>query len=264
MSSSASDKAAQALQRQYYAQSVHRYDQEHLFNAEEQEHAIALAALTGLIDYHAIQSVLDVGAGTGRVFRHFKAVGKSFQRLMGVEPVAEMRAVGHAAGIDPQTLTEGDALNLQFADGEFDLVCAFGVLHHVPDPDRAIREMFRVARKAVFISDMNNFGCGSGATRLFKQSLRALKLWPLAQRILTRGKGYKYSEGDGIHYSYSLYDSIPQIREYCRHPMVVTTRGFGVNPYRSCSHVAFFALKDSNESGGAINPSQFKLPELQP
>ena len=236
--------SASELQRQYYAKTAHGYDLAHLHNQEEQEHAIALAALSGFVNYYKVDSILDIGAGTGRVVRHFNTCGKRFKTLFGIEPVAELRAAGHAAGIPPEQLIEGDALDLKFNDGEFDLVCAFGILHHIQSPERAIREMFRVARKGVFLSDMNNFGCGSFPVRFLKQAMHALKMWPLVQQIATKGKGYKYSEGDGIHYSYSLYDSIPLIRKYCREPIVVTTKGFGVNPYRSCSHLAILAMKD--------------------
>jgi ubiquinone/menaquinone biosynthesis C-methylase UbiE len=232
------------LQRRYYGETAAEYDRMHVEHAEEQEHAIALAAMRGFMAHYRITSLLDVGAGTGRVLRSFKSAPGELKRVLGVEPVAELRAVGHAAGLEPEQLIEGDALNLEFADGEFDLVCAFGILHHIREPERALQEMFRVARRGVFLSDMNNFGCGSAPARALKQILHGLRLWPLVQYVATGGKGYKWSEGDGLHYSYSLFDSVPLIRKYCAEPRVLTTKGFGLNAYRSCSHVALLALKD--------------------
>jgi hypothetical protein len=38
--------------------------------------------------------------------------------------------------------------------------------------------------------------------RLAKQSIHELRLWPLANFIKTRGKGYTISDGDGLFYSY--------------------------------------------------------------
>ena len=43
---------------------------------------------------------------------------------------------------------EADAESLPFADGSFDVVYSWGVLHHTPDTARAIREVARVLRPA--------------------------------------------------------------------------------------------------------------------
>jgi ubiquinone/menaquinone biosynthesis C-methylase UbiE len=42
------------------------------------------------------------------------------------------------------TFVHGDAENLPFAEGSFDLVYSHGVLHHTPDTPRTIREVHRV------------------------------------------------------------------------------------------------------------------------
>jgi SAM-dependent methyltransferase len=46
---------------------------------------------------------------------------------------------------------------LPFADGEFDIVTALDVLEHLNNPHAAIKELQRVARKAVFISLPNMY-----------------------------------------------------------------------------------------------------------
>jgi len=250
--SSTEPESPEELQRRYYRETSAAYDRSHIDPAAEQEHSVALAAMSGLSEHFGVRTLLDVGSGTGRVLRHFLSSGRRFERLLGVEPVPELRQAGHAAGVPPEQLIEGDALSLRFADGEFDLVCAFGILHHIRDPDRAIREMFRVARHGVCLSDMNNFGCGSPVARILKRTIRALGLWGVTQFVATRGKGYKFSAGDGIHYSYSLFDSLPTIREYCREPILVTTKGFGVNPFHSCSHVACYAVKNQSRDCSTI------------
>jgi len=97
---------------------------------------------------------------------------------------------------------------------------------------------------AVFISDANNFGQGSPIARCVKQTIRALGLWSVADWIKTGGKGYKISEEDGLAYSYSTFDSYPQVRRACRDVHIVNTRnGSGVNPYRTASHVALLGIK---------------------
>jgi len=76
-------------------------------------------------------------------------------------------------------------------------------LHHIRKPALAVAEMLRVATKAIFLSDSNNFGHGSPLGRSIKQTIDLLGLWPLADWIKTKGKGYTISEGDGLAYSYS-------------------------------------------------------------
>jgi hypothetical protein len=117
------------------------------------------------------------------------------------------------------------------------------VLHHIPHPERAVGEMLRVARRAILISDGNNFGQGSAGVRAVKQLLHALRLWPLADLIKTRGKGYTVTEGDGVAYSYSVYRSYAQVRRASRSVHVVNTLDAGVNPYRTSPHVALLGIK---------------------
>lgn len=109
--------------------------------------------------------------------------------------------MGYNNGIGKEELIDGDALSLQFGDGHFDLVCEFGVLHHIKTPARAVAEMLRVSKKAIFISDSNNFGQGAYIGRSFKQALNLFGLWPIVDLIKTKGRGYTISEGDGLAYS---------------------------------------------------------------
>jgi ubiquinone/menaquinone biosynthesis C-methylase UbiE len=68
-------------------------------------------------------------------------------RAVGVEPSPAQRGIGYAKGLSENELVDGDAMRLAFAAGSFDLVCEFGVLHHIPRPELAISEMLRVAKK---------------------------------------------------------------------------------------------------------------------
>jgi ubiquinone/menaquinone biosynthesis C-methylase UbiE len=175
------------VQRAYYKQTARDYDARHV-EENNDEHRFAIRILEAIVDCHGIQSILDIGAGTGRVARHFKTRHPDL-RVVSVEPVLELREIGYANGLSQDELIDGDVNNLAFKDGEFDLVCEFAVLHHVRNPGRAIGEMMRVAKVGIFISDSNNFGQGSLLARIAKQSLNALRLWKLADYLKTRGKG---------------------------------------------------------------------------
>ncbi len=79
-----------------------------------------------------------------------------------------------SSGVPASVLLNGDGMNVQFEDSSFDMVCEFGMLHHVRYPEKVISEMLRVASKAIYISDCNNFGSGSLLSRSAKQFITAL------------------------------------------------------------------------------------------
>jgi ubiquinone/menaquinone biosynthesis C-methylase UbiE len=163
---------------------------------------------------------------------------------VGIEPSAELRAIGYSKGLSETELINGDAMKLAFGNGTFDLVCEFGALHHIPEPSKAVSEMLRVSRKAIFISDCNNFGQGSKRARLLKQGVNAARLWPLADLIKTKGKGYTISEGDGLAYSYSVFNDLKQIKNACKSVHFLNTTDSGPNLYRTASHVALLGIRD--------------------
>ena len=144
-----------SIQRDYYAHTAQTYDHAHA----EHEHVVALHLLAAFIEIAGVKSVLDVGAGTGRAMR-FLCQRCPGVTVKGIEPVAALREQGHRSGIPEEDLIDGDGAKLPFADGTFDLVCEFAVLHHVPKPARVVDEMNRVAAKAVAISDANFMGQG--------------------------------------------------------------------------------------------------------
>ena len=228
------------LQRAYYASTAQKYDEMHVEEADE--HGFALQFMISILEQFGIQSILDIGSGTGRALIRVRDSVPNIS-ITGVEPSAELRRIGHGKGLLETQLIDGDAMNLKFADGSFDLVCEYGALHHIPEPSKAVAEMLRVSRKAIFISDVNNFGQGGRAQRLIKQSINAVGLWPFANLIKTKGKGYSISEGDGLFYSYSVFGNYRQISKECESVHMISTVNSGPNLYRTASHVALLGIK---------------------
>lgn len=92
------------------------------------------------------QRVLDVGCGTGAITVELAELAAG--RVVGVDiddsKLERAReAFGHVGNLE---FRHGDAQDLPFPDGTFDLVTFTIVLVYVPDQERALREMARVTR----------------------------------------------------------------------------------------------------------------------
>jgi SAM-dependent methyltransferase len=235
------------LQRDYYAATADRYEALHV--RQNDEHGLALAWLSGLVAHYGAGSVLDVGCGTGRAPLYLQRRQPGL-RILGVEPSAELRAIGHAAGIAADALVDGDATRLAYPDDSFDIVCEFGVLHHVENPRRVVAEMLRVSRLGIFISDDNHFAAGSPLATRAKRALNALGLWKAAYRLRTRGRGYRISDGDGLSYPYSVFDDLSFMQAQCDLVQMGNTTPAGTDLYAGAAHMALFGRK----RGGACSP----------
>jgi SAM-dependent methyltransferase len=92
-------------------------------------------------------AVLEIGVGMGA--DHLEWARQQPRRLVGLD--ATKRALAHTqrrlslAGYTPE-LIHGDAEQLPFPSGIFDIVYSWGVLHHTPDTPGAIREVLRVLK----------------------------------------------------------------------------------------------------------------------
>jgi SAM-dependent methyltransferase len=224
-------------QRDYYERTAHEYEAKHVHADDGHAHAAEL--IDTFIESKRWLRVLDVGMGTGR---GAALLGRKPERyVVGLEPVRALldRAV-ETGGVSIAQVLQGEGEHLPFADQSFDIACSFGVLHHVRNPNAVVREMARVASLGIFISDSNRFGQGSMLKRVLKLTLWYLKLWGLYQVLATRGKGFHFSEGDGVFYSYSVYDSLHTVRE-------------------SMSHIRLIPIEESSSRGPAILRSSHVL-----
>ncbi|MGY8680433.1 class I SAM-dependent methyltransferase [Bradyrhizobium sp. UFLA05-153] len=104
------------------------------------------AKLVGFAGVEAGQRLLDVGCGTGVVAITAARRGAKVRGL-DLSPVLLERAREHAGLIQLDIdFTEGDAENLPYGDGEFDVVLSqFGHMF-APRPEIAIGEMLRVLK----------------------------------------------------------------------------------------------------------------------
>jgi ubiquinone/menaquinone biosynthesis C-methylase UbiE len=205
------DRAGE-IQNKYYSDTATRYEEMHAH--EGSGDALLRGFVGAILRMTSARSVLDVGTATGRGLRDLKqAIPDGL--VCGIEPVAALVEQAVRNGNNAETpVIQGSGMALPFPDSCFDVVCEFAVLHHVANPNEVVREMLRVARKAVLISDSNRFGQGSLAARIIKLGLYKSRLWGAYNFLRTAGKGYRVTEGDGLAYSYSVYDSFELLTQW--------------------------------------------------
>jgi SAM-dependent methyltransferase len=97
-------------------------------------------------------SIIDIGCGNGSILRGLRLRG--FERLHGLElsKYAVRRLSGQGIG-----MSQGDLLDMPFADGRFEAAIASEVLEHVIRRRRFLRELIRVVKPAgkvlIFVPD---------------------------------------------------------------------------------------------------------------
>jgi ubiquinone/menaquinone biosynthesis C-methylase UbiE len=114
--------------------------------AEPQQQAMRRTFLAD-VPFRRDADVLDVGCGTGVLTRAL-ARWPSVRSVIGIDPALSLLEKARAAAEDLPNVTfrEADGRSLPFDDEAFDAVVFDSTLSHIPGPDQAIREAFRVLR----------------------------------------------------------------------------------------------------------------------
>jgi ubiquinone/menaquinone biosynthesis C-methylase UbiE len=122
---------------------------EHRARAEDERSA--RDEYLGLLRIASGERVLDVGCGSGVVTRDIAKRVAPGGSVVGLDPSPALldvaREYADEAGVAGLiTFQEGDCRSLAFAEASFDVVVAATVLAHVPEAEKALPEMVRVAR----------------------------------------------------------------------------------------------------------------------
>jgi SAM-dependent methyltransferase len=132
-----------------------------------------------------VQTLLDVGAGNGFSSGYYPRP---------VRVVACDYAAGMLDGNPVRDRVRCSASALPFADGAFDAVGCWELLHHLDDPVAAIREMHRVARRRVVMFEPNRINPGHIVLGLTRENERqSLRFSPGHVRRLVRAAGLSIS-----------------------------------------------------------------------
>lgn len=103
------------------------------------------------------QRVLEIGVGLGTDHIQFARAGA---QMTGIDLTPRCIELTRQRFLHEKLASEllvMDAERLEFADNSFDVVYAFGVLHHLPSPERAFAEVRRVLRPGgVFMGAVYN------------------------------------------------------------------------------------------------------------
>ncbi len=144
-----------------------------------------------------VRSVLDVGCGTGFLPLIMADMGKEVVGLdisRGMLDVAMDKARKKGLRVNFKL---GDAENLPFKDGSFDAVICRHLIWTLPNPEKAIGEFVRVARKKVVIID------GRWSDNSIKSRLRRF-LGRIFMGIYERRNPFK-----NFHYRKEINENLP-------------------------------------------------------
>jgi len=114
-----------------------------------------------LIDLKIINSnmlVVDLGAGDGYISREVAKIAKKVIAVdISGEMLKELKRKAGDEGIKNIKTVEGDGLDVPVPDAYGDVVCASMYLHHISEPELAIKEMKRILKPGgnVFLADYN-------------------------------------------------------------------------------------------------------------
>lgn len=120
-----------------------------LFEANERERYILepfIYKYAGFQNWKG-KEVLEIGCGTGRDLIRFMHQGANVYGIdFSEKSVVLARERLRVFGFDTRHIIMGDAEALPFFGNQFDFVYSWGVLHHTPNIEKAISEMYRVLK----------------------------------------------------------------------------------------------------------------------
>jgi phosphatidylethanolamine/phosphatidyl-N-methylethanolamine N-methyltransferase len=119
--------------------------------------------------------ILEIGAGTGLVLRHYRPDGEVVAADLSVHMLAKAQdkvrrlGLGHVKGVVAM-----DACAMGFPDAAFDVVSVPFVITLVPEPERALDEVARVLKPGGEIVIISRFGAERGLQERFEAAIAPL------------------------------------------------------------------------------------------
>ena len=116
--------------------------------------------------------MLEIGAGTGRITKHY---GNLIKNLVLLDPSTKM-LVKAKEKLPHAKLIRGVAENIPFPDNTFEKIIGYDSLHHWQDQIQGLKECFRVLKKEgeLFLIEVDPNNFWGSKVILFEKIIRAL------------------------------------------------------------------------------------------
>ena len=120
--------------------------------ADPQQQVLRTSFLAS-IDFPSPSRVLEVGCGTGVLTRRLAGM-PGVETVIGVDPAPSLliKARALAKHLPTVSFQEADGRSLPFDNASFDVVVFDSTLSHVPEPQAALAEAFRVLRVSGWVA----------------------------------------------------------------------------------------------------------------
>jgi SAM-dependent methyltransferase len=124
-----------------------RLSREYFMDIERQRYALQphILEVISKIDWRG-KRVLEIGSGVGTDARVIIGKGGIYTGINVDRASTEATAQALRVFSLPGRVLQRDATCLDFPDGAFDVVYSFGVLHHIPEVEKAVAEIRRVLK----------------------------------------------------------------------------------------------------------------------
>lgn len=135
-----------------------------------------LARLVELLALRGDEQILDVGTATGHTALYLAPHAGHVTGIDMTPAMLEMaRGLAAERGSANVTFVEGDAEQLPWGDGTFDVVTCRVCAHHFPDVARAVREMARVLRPGGRVAIVDNYAPATEELDRFINTLETVR-----------------------------------------------------------------------------------------
>jgi SAM-dependent methyltransferase len=163
--------------------------------------------LASLSSYHVVKgSLLEIGCGNGFFLEEARAQG--YAVVWGVEP--STAAIAQAdSQVRPHIVCDTMRPGL-FASEQFDVICLFQVLDHIPDPGALLDECLRVLKSGGVMLCINH-NIGAASARLLKDRSPIIDIEhtylysPATISRIAAAHGFAVRRTGAVHNTYSLH-----------------------------------------------------------